>query len=229
MKEKVLVVDDDVHIVEIVQAYLEKDGYRVLTALDGRRALELATKEHPALLILDLMLPEMSGWDVMRALRPSSSVPVIMLTARDDPTDKVVGLELGADDYVVKPFDPKELLARVRAVLRRARPPEAQTPLAVGDVIIDPGRHEVRRGDKRIDLTATEFAILHVLARHPGMVYTRLQLLEAVQGEAYAGYERAIDSHIKNLRQKLEPDPRRPRYIVTVHGVGYRLEAGDAA
>jgi DNA-binding response OmpR family regulator len=229
MKEKVLVVDDDVHIVEIVQAYLEKDGYRVLTAFDGRRALELATKEHPSLLILDLMLPEMSGWDVMRALRPSSQVPVIMLTARDDPTDKVVGLELGADDYVVKPFDPKELLARVRAVLRRVRPLDAQTPLAVGDLTIDPGRHEVRLADKRIDLTATEFAILHVLARHPGMVYTRLQLLETVQGETYAGYERAVDSHIKNLRQKLEPDPRRPRYVVTVRGVGYRLEAGDAA
>jgi DNA-binding response OmpR family regulator len=229
MKEKVLVVDDDVHIVEIVQAYLEKDGYRVLTALDGRRALDLATREQPALLILDLMLPEMSGWDVMRALRPVSRVPVIMLTARDDPTDKVVGLELGADDYVVKPFDPKELLARVRAVLRRVRAPEAQAPLTAGDLVIDPARHEVRLAGKRIDLTATEFAILHVLARHPGTVYTRLQLLENVQGEAYAGYERAIDSHIKNLRQKLEPDPHKPRYVVTVHGVGYRLEAGDAA
>ncbi len=229
MKEKILLVDDDVHIVEIVQAYLEKDGYRVLTAFDGRRALEIATKEHPALLILDLMLPEMSGWDVMRALRPASQVPVIMLTARDDPTDKVVGLELGADDYVVKPFDPKELLARVRAVLRRVRPPEEEAPLTVGDLVVDPARHEVTRDNQRIDLTATEFAILHVLADHPGRVYTRLQLLESVQGEAYAGYERAVDSHIKNLRQKLEPDPRHPRYVVTVHGVGYRLEAGNAA
>ena len=229
MKEKVLVVDDDVHIVEIVQAYLEKDGYRVLTAFDGRRALEIAARERPALLILDLMLPEMSGWDVMRALRPTSQVPVIMLTARDDPTDKVVGLELGADDYVVKPFDPKELLARVRAVLRRVRPSEEKASLTVGDVVIDPARHEVRLAGKRIDLTATEFAILHVLARHPGTVYTRLQLLESVQGEAYAGYERAIDSHIKNLRQKLEPNPREPRYVVTVHGVGYRLEGGDVA
>jgi two-component system, OmpR family, alkaline phosphatase synthesis response regulator PhoP len=227
VKEKVLVVDDDAHIVEIVQAYLEKDGYRVLTAFDGRRALEIATREHPALLILDLMLPEISGWDVMRALGPASQVPVIMLTARDDPTDKVVGLELGADDYSVKPFDPKELLARVRAVLRRVRAPEEKAPLRVGDLIVDPARHEVRRGDLRVDLTATEFAILQIMARHPGTVYTRLQLLESVQGEAYAGYERAIDSHIKNLRQKLEPDPRKPRYVVTVHGVGYRLEAGD--
>jgi len=227
MKEKILVVDDDAHIVEIVRAYLEKDGYRVLSALDGRRALEMARKEQPALLILDLMLPEMSGWDVVRALRQSSQVPVIMLTARDDPTDKVVGLELGADDYVVKPFDPKELLARVRAVLRRVRQPEPHVAVEVGDLLIDAGRHEVRRAGERIDLTATEFAILAALARHPGMVYSRLQLLEDVQGEAYAAYERAIDSHIKNLRRKLEPDPLRPRYVVTVHGVGYRLEDGN--
>jgi len=228
MKEKILVVDDDRRIVEIVSAYLEKDGYRVVPAYDGRQALELAARERPALLILDLMLPEMSGWDVMRSLRQTSDVPVIMLTARDDPTDRVVGLELGADDYVVKPFEPKELLARVRAVLRRARPAEARAPLVIGELAIDPERHEVRLGDRRIDLTPTEFAILHVMARHPGVVYSRLRLLEAVQGDTYEGYERAIDSHIKNLRQKLEPDPRQPRYVVTVHGVGYRLEVGDA-
>lgn len=229
MKEKILVVDDERQIVDIVRAYLERDGYRVVAAYDGRQALEVAQRERPSLLVLDLMLPEMSGWEVMRSLRKTSEAPVIMLTARDDPTDKVVGLELGADDYVVKPFDPKELLARVRAVLRRARPPEQREVLAVGDLTVDPGRHEVRLGAHRIDLTATEFAILEVLARHPGMVYTRLQLLETVQGDAYQGYERAIDSHIKNLRQKLEPDPRRPRYIRTVHGVGYRLEASDVA
>lgn len=229
MKEKILVVDDERQIVDIVRAYLERDGYRVVVAYDGRQALQVAQRERPALLVLDLMLPEMSGWDVMRALRTISDAPVIMLTARDDPTDKVVGLELGADDYVVKPFDPKELLARVRAVLRRSRRPEQREVFAVGDLTVDPGRHEVRLGDHQIELTATEFAILEVLARHPGMVYTRLQLLEAVQGDAYKGYERAVDSHIKNLRQKLEPDPRRPRYIRTVHGVGYRLEASDAA
>jgi DNA-binding response OmpR family regulator len=228
-KEKILVVDDEKQIVDIVRAYLEKDGYRVLAAYDGRQALELAARERPALLVLDLMLPEMSGWDVMRSLRQTSDAPVIILTARDDPTDKVVGLELGADDYVVKPFEPKELLARVRAVLRRLRPPEAREIVTVGDLTIDPGRYEVRLGDRRIDLTPTEFALLQLLARHPGMVYTRLQLLEAIHGDAYEGYERAIDSHIKNLRQKLEPDPRRPRYVLTVHGVGYRLEASDAA
>ncbi|HUS83389.1 MAG TPA: response regulator transcription factor [Dehalococcoidia bacterium] len=229
MKEKILVVDDDRHIVDIVRAYLEKDGYRVVAAYDGRQALEAAAKERPALLILDLMLPELSGWDVMRSLRQTSQVPVIMLTARDDPTDKVVGLELGGDDYVVKPFDPKELLARVRAVLRRTQPVGPRAPITVGQLIIDAGRREVRLGEKRVDLTATEFAVLLVLARHPGMVYTRLQLLEEVQGEAYAGYERAIDSHIKNIRRKLEPDPQRPRYVVTVHGVGYRLEGGDVS
>lgn len=229
MKEKILVVDDDRHIVDIVRAYLEKDGYRVVAAYDGRQALEAAAKERPVLLILDLMLPELSGWDVMRSLRQTSQVPVIMLTARDDPTDKVVGLELGGDDYVVKPFDPKELLARVRAVLRRTQPVGPRAPITVGQLIIDAGRREVRLGEKRVDLTATEFAVLLVLARHPGMVYTRLQLLEEVQGEAYAGYERAIDSHIKNIRRKLEPDPQRPRYVVTVHGVGYRLEGGDVS
>lgn len=228
-KEKILVVDDEKQIVDIVRAYLEKDGYRVVAAYDGRQALELAARERPALLVLDLMLPEMSGWDVMRSLRQTSDVPVIILTARDDPTDKVVGLELGADDYVVKPFEPKELLARVRAVLRRLRPPETREIITVGDLTVDPGRYEVRLGDRRIDLTPTEFALLQLMARHPGMVYTRLQLLEAIHGDAYEGYERAVDSHVKNLRQKLEPDPRRPRYVLTVHGVGYRLRASDAS
>lgn len=229
MKEKILVVDDEREIVEIVRAYLEKDGYRVIAAYDGRGALEAAKRERPALLVLDLMLPELSGWDVIRSLRQTAETPVIMLTARDDPTDRVVGLELGADDYVVKPFDPKELLARVRAVLRRARPPEERSPLTLGELVVDPGQHEVRLAGRLIDLTATEFAILHVLASRPGMVYSRLQLLEAVQGDAFQGYERAIDSHIKNLRRKLEPDPAHPRYVLTVHGVGYRLKPPDAA
>lgn len=229
MKEKILVVDDEKQIVDIVRAYLERDGYRVVAAYDGRQALEVAARERPALLVLDLMLPEMSGWDVMRSLRQTSDAPVIILTARDDPTDKVVGLELGADDYVVKPFEPKELLARVRAVLRRLRPPEVRETITVGNLTVDPGRYEVRLGDRRIDLTPTQFALLQLMARHPGMVYTRLQLLEAIHGDAYEGYERAIDSHIKNLRQKLEPDPGRPRYILTVHGVGYRLRADDAS
>ena len=229
MKEKILVVDDEKQIVDIVRAYLEKDGYRVVAAYDGRQALELAARERPALLVLDLMLPEMSGWDVMRSLRQTSDAPVIILTARDDPTDKVVGLELGADDYVVKPFEPKELLARIRAVLRRSRAPESRETITVGDLTVDPGRYEVHLAGRQVDLTPTEFAILQLMARHPGIVYTRLQLLEAIRGDAYEGYERAIDSHIKNLRQKLEPDPGRPRYILTVHGVGYRLRPSDVS
>jgi len=229
MKEKILVVDDEKQIVDIVRAYLEKDGYRVVAAYDGRQALELAARERPALLVLDLMLPEMSGWDVMRSLRQISDAPVIILTARDDPTDKVVGLELGADDYVVKPFEPKELLARIRAVLRRSRAPESRETITVGDLTVDPGRYEVHLAGRQVDLTPTEFAILQLMARHPGIVYTRLQLLEAIRGDAYEGYERAIDSHIKNLRQKLEPDPGRPRYILTVHGVGYRLRPSDVS
>lgn len=228
-RERVLVIDDEERIVGIVRAYLEKEGFRVLTASDGREGLALARREKPDLIILDLMLPAMSGWDVCRELRRESATPVIMLTARDDDTDKIVGLELGADDYVTKPFNPKELVARVRAVLRRTRPAPEGKPLAAGDLLIDEARHEVRRGDELIALTPTEFGLLATLASSPGRVFTRLQLLERVQGEAFEGYERAIDSHIKNLRQKIEPDPRHPRYVLTVFGVGYKFaEQGDA-
>jgi DNA-binding response OmpR family regulator len=222
-RERILVVDDEARIVGIVRAYLEKEGFRVLTAGDGREALATARREKPDLIILDLMLPEMSGWDVCRELRRESATPVIMLTARDDDTDKIVGLELGADDYLTKPFNPKELVARVRAVLRRAHPSPQATALVAGDLVIDEARHEVRRGEAALSLTPTEFGLLAALAASPGRVFTRLQLLERVQGEAFEGYERAIDSHIKNLRQKVEPDPRRPRYVLTVFGVGYKF------
>lgn len=227
--DKILVVDDEERIVKIISAYLERDGYQVVTADDGPAALEVARREKPRLIILDLMLPGMSGMDVCRVLRQESKVPIIMVTARDDDTDKIVGLELGADDYVTKPFNPKELVARVRAVLRRvaeSTPSEAMTPpgvIVAGDLAIDLERHEVRRGDQLAALTPTEFDLLHTLASAPGRVYTRLQLLERVQGQAFEGYERAIDSHIKNLRQKIEPNPRQPRYILTVFGVGYRF------
>lgn len=228
-KEKILVVDDEERIVGIVRAYLEREGYRVLAARDGKEALALAAKEKPDLIVLDLMLPEMSGWDVCRELRRDSTVPVIMLTARDDDTDKIVGLELGADDYLTKPFNPKELVARVRAVLRRARPAPAAKAFAVGNLVIDVERHEVRRSGTPVALTPSEFALLETLAGSPGRVFTRLQLLERVQGEAFEGYERAIDSHIKNLRQKIEDDPRRPRLVLTVFGVGYKFaERPDA-
>jgi two-component system OmpR family response regulator len=227
--KKILVVDDEKRIVEIVQAYLEREGYMVITAYDGKTALDLARRETPSLIILDLMLPELSGWDVCRTLRKDSNVPIIMLTARDDTTDKIIGLELGADDYMTKPFDPKELVSRVRAVLRRYESGMTVTPqLNIGDLRINVERRTVRRGETNIELTTTEFDLLHVLAQSPGRVYTRMQLLDMIQGEAYEGYERTIDSHIKNLRKKIEPDPDHPMYIITVYGTGYRLEAPDA-
>lgn len=228
--KKILVVDDEKRIVEIVKAYLERDGYQVIAAYNGRTALDMARKEHPDLVVLDLMLPEVSGWDVCRALRKDSDIPVIMLTARDDITDKIVGLELGADDYVTKPFDPKELVSRVRAVLRRY---DGKGPvpniIRAGDLNIDIDRRTARRGDVNIELTSTEFDLLRVLAESPGRVYTRMQLLDKTQGEAYEGYERTIDSHIKNLRKKIEPDPNSPKYIITVHGAGYKFEENPDA
>jgi DNA-binding response OmpR family regulator len=236
----ILVVDDEAKISQIVTAYLQRDGYRVLRADNGRAALDLARADAPDLIILDLMLPEISGWDVCRSLRRDpklAGVPIIMLTARDEVADRIVGLELGADDYVVKPFDPKELVARVHAVLRRARDRRevaiAGRPSGIilrhGDLAIDRGRHEVRQGDKSLDVTRTEFDLLATLAEQPGRVFSRLQLLDAIQGEAFEGYERTIDSHVKNLRRKLEPDPRRPRYIQTVFGIGYKLVDQDRA
>lgn len=226
-RNKVLVVDDEKKIVDIVKAYLEKDGYKVVVAYDGREALTMARGQSPDLIILDLMLPEVSGWDVCRTLRAESKVPIIMLTARDEDTDKIVGLELGADDYVTKPFNPKELLSRVRAVLRRVEgTSEKRKIVEFAELSIDLERHEVRRGNELIELTPTEFELLKVLAEAPGRVFSRLQLLDRVLGDAYEGYERTIDSHIKNLRKKVEPDPDRPRYVLTVRGVGYKL-GGD--
>ncbi|MFC1962556.1 response regulator [Chloroflexota bacterium] len=224
MAKKILVVDDEKKIVEILKAYLERDGYQVIASYDGQSALELARRDSPDLIILDLMLPEVSGWDVCRELRKKSDVPIIMLTARDDTTDRIIGLELGADDYVTKPFDPKEIISRVRAVLRRGEGKVvSKATLNVGDIMIDMEKRLVRCGDRKIDLTPIEFELLRVIAEYPGMVYSRMQLLDKVQGDAYEGYERTIDSHIKNLRKKLEPDPEHPKYIITVYGVGYKL------
>ena len=222
--KKILVVDDEKKIVDIVKAYLERDGYKVIVAYDGRLALQMARSESPELIVLDLMLPEVSGWDVCRSLRTESNVPIIMLTARDDDSDKIVGLELGADDYVVKPFNPKELVSRVRAVLRRAEGTAVKTKrIEFADLSIDLERHEVKRGDRLVELTLTEFELLRVLAEAPGRVYSRMQLLDKAQGSAYEGYERTIDSHIKNLRKKVETDPERPKYVITVRGVGYKF------
>ena len=227
---KILVVDDEKKIVDIVKAYLEKDGYKVIVAYEGKSALYIARTQLPDLIVLDLMLPELSGWEVCRALRGESNVPVIMLTARDDDSDKIVGLELGADDYMVKPFNPKELMSRVRAVLRRAEGVVTKVKkMEFADLTIDLERHEIRRGDTLVDLTPTEFELLRVLAESPGRVYSRMQLLDKVQGSAYEGYERTIDSHIKNLRRKVETDPEHPRFVITVRGVGYKFGEGAGA
>ncbi len=225
MAKRILVVDDEKKIVEIVKAYLEREGFKVTTAYNGRAALDSTRRQHPDLIVLDLMLPEISGFDVCRALRKESDVPIIMLTARDETTDKIVGLELGADDYVTKPFDPKELVSRIKAVLRRSQGQiVARNTLHIADLEIDVSKRLVKRGEDVIELTPIEFDLLKAMAEHPGQVFTRLQFLDRVQGEAYEGYDRTIDSHIKNLRKKIEPNPERPRYIITVYGVGYKLE-----
>lgn len=223
-RRTVLVVEDEPQIADIVRQYLEKDGYRVVVSADGARAAEEFSRLRPDLVLLDLMLPGLDGYEVCRRIRAQGTTPVIMLTARDEEADKLVGLELGADDYITKPFSPREVVARVRAVLRRARGSEPPAePIRVLDLEIDPVRFEARRAGTVLSLTPTEFKLLLTLARHPGRAFTRLQLIDQVQGYAFEGYERTVDAHVKNLRQKLEPDPRRPRYVLTVHGVGYRL------
>jgi DNA-binding response OmpR family regulator len=231
MPKKILVVDDERKIVRLVRDYLEQSGFTVLVAENGQQALHVFRSEKPNLVILDLGLPELDGLEVTRIIRRESQTPIIMLTARLEETDKLIGLELGADDYITKPFSPKELVARVRAVLRRCEGPagEAEPAIVAGDVTIDIGRRSATVGGRAVELTPTEFELLATLARNPGRVYSRLQLLEHVQGDAYEGYERTIDAHIKNLRQKIEPDPRNPRYIHTVYGVGYRFEEHHGA
>ena len=225
MPARILVVDDEVQIVRVLRGYLEQSGMAVLTAHDGREALRLARQERPDLIILDLMLPEMDGMDVCRTLRQESNVPIIMLTARVEETDRVLGLELGADDYVVKPFSPREMVARVRAVLRRGQPdPEAPSVLELGALRLDVTRHELTLGGQPVELTPSEFALLQALMGSPGRVFSRAQLLEATQGEAFEGYERTIDTHIKNLRKKIEDNPRRPKHLLTVHGLGYKIQ-----
>jgi two-component system alkaline phosphatase synthesis response regulator PhoP len=220
----ILVADDEPQIVRLVRDYLEHGGFAVVTAADGPSALRTARTTRPDLVVLDLGLPGLDGLDVARALRREGEVPIIMLTARSEESDKLVGLELGADDYVTKPFSPKELVARVRAVLRRAegmrRPGDV---IRASDVELDLSRMLVHVGGRRVDLTKTEIELLATLARQPGRVFTRAQLLDAVHGVAFESYERAIDAHVKNIRRKLEANPGAPRYLQTVFGVGYRF------
>jgi two-component system alkaline phosphatase synthesis response regulator PhoP len=224
----VLVVDDQADIVRLVRDYLERAGFHALTAGDGDQALQVARREHPDLVILDLGLPGLDGLDVARALRRDGDVPIIMLTARTEESDRVAGLELGADDYVTKPFSARELVARVRAVLRRGSAAREQGDVVrAGDgITLDVPRMETTVEGRRIALTPTEFQLLLHMARQPGRVFTRAQLLDAVHGVAIESYERAIDAHIKNIRRKIERDPRAPRLLQTVFGVGYRLSDG---
>ena len=224
----VLIVDDEPRIVEVARDYLEHAGFAVLTAADGPSALKTARSRKPDVIVLDLGLPGLDGLDVARTLRHESSVPILMLTARDDELDRVLGLEIGADDYVTKPFSPRELVARIRAILRRVdRRDEPSDRIEAGGVTIDLARMRVEADGRTVELTPTEFQLLVALARQPGRIFTRSQLLDAIHGLAFESYERAIDAHVKNLRRKLEPDPSRPRYVLTVYGVGYRF-AEDA-
>jgi two-component system alkaline phosphatase synthesis response regulator PhoP len=224
MNETILVVDDEPKIVKLARDYLAQGGFRVVTAADGTTAMAVARHERPDLVVLDLNLPGLDGLDVCRALRRESDVPIIMLTARVQETDRLIGLELGADDYVTKPFSPRELVARVRAVLRRVRGGLHQPGLVrAGDLEIDLHGHRVTRAGETIRLTRTEFNLLAVLAQHPGQTFSRAQLLDRLHGVAYEGYDRSIDAHIKNLRRKLEVDPTEPRYVLTVYGVGYKF------
>lgn len=228
MTQTILVVDDDLELRRLVQSYLSEEGFRPVTAANGREALFVAREENPDLIILDLMMPEMGGYEFIRVYSKEADVPVIILTAKVEEGDKILGLELGADDYVTKPFSLRELTARVRAVLRRSGKSGPETEiLRVADLTLDVGGRITHVGDSRVDLTPTEFALLAALMRVPGRTYSRLELLRQVQDSAYEGYERTIDVHIRRLRTKIEPDPGNPRYIETVFGFGYRFSTQE--
>jgi DNA-binding response OmpR family regulator len=225
MSKTIMVVDDEKRLVSLVESYLTQEGYRVLSANNGVEALPIASREKPDLIILDIMMPEMDGYGFMREHRKEKDTPIILLTARVDDDERVIGLELGADDYITKPFRPRELVARVRAVLRRAGKTEPQGKmLQVADITLDRDSRTVTVADRSVDLTPSEFDLMAALMTSPGHVFSRLDLLDIIQGVRYEGYERTIDTHIKNLRSKIESDPRSPRYIETVYGVGYRFK-----
>ena len=227
MSKTILVVDDAESLRTMVKSYLTQEGYRVVTAANGREALFVARQERPDLILLDLMMPEMGGFEFITAHNRDGDAPVIILTAKIEESDKVLGLELGADDYLTKPFSLRELTARIRAVLRRAEKSAAATSalLRVGELSLDRGSRLVSADGNTVELTPSEFDLLATLMASPGRVFSRLELLDKLQGDAYEGYERTIDVHIRNLRTKIEPDPRNPRYVLTVYGIGYRLAA----
>lgn len=224
----VLLVDDDPKIAKLLQSYFEKEDFTVFTALDGIAALQLFRDKKPDILVLDLMLPGMNGLDVCRQIRRENETPILMLTARDEETDRLIGLELGADDYVSKPFSPREVVARAKAILRRSRKTaDKKEPFKIGQFTVDTAGYTVATAGNTLDLTPTEYKIFELLATHAGQVFTRLQMVEQVQGIAFEGYERTIDAHVKNLRRKIGDNPKDPRIIQTVYGVGYKF-AGDA-
>jgi two-component system alkaline phosphatase synthesis response regulator PhoP len=229
MTERILIADDEQHILDTVSAYLKTDGYDVLTVRNGRDALFTFRHEKPDLVILDVMMPDMNGWETARMMRKESDVPIIFLTARVDDIDQITGLEMGGDDYITKPFSPRVVVARVRALLRRTggETQSEQTVYRVGAITLNLETHIVTLNDERIELTPSEFTLLQTFMARPERVFTRMELLDIVQGEAYAAYERTIDVHVKNLRIKIEDDPREPQYIETVYGVGYRMRKPD--
>ncbi len=229
MSARILVVEDDPNLLNALAYNLGQEGYAVTTAADGEQALETAHRENPDLIVLDLMLPKLSGLEVCRILRREMNVPILMLTARVEETDKIIGLEIGADDYMTKPFSIRELLSRVRAILRRAdmtrpTPTESEPPLKINDIEIDPARHRATRSGEALGLTPKEFDLLAFLAKNKGFVFSRDQLLENVWGYDYAGDTRTIDVHVRWLRRKIEEDPQRPRHLITIRGLGYKLE-----
>lgn len=230
MTKKILVVDDEPQIAKVLKAYLEKAGYLVLTAADGISAITTFQREKPDFMILDLNLPGMDGLEVCKVVRHDSNIPILMLTARVEEADRLIGLELGADDYVIKPFSPREVVARVKTIFRRTGSEvKPANIIEVGNLVINLDQHTILLAGKAIELTPTEFEILVVLAKNPRRVFSRFQIMEQAQGNAYEGYERTIDAHIKNIRLKLEPNPKKPIYIHTVFGVGYKLEEPDHA
>jgi two-component system alkaline phosphatase synthesis response regulator PhoP len=227
MARRILVVDDNPKITEVLSAYLTAEGFEVEIAADGPSAVAAVERHVPDLALLDIMLPGLDGVELTRRFQREHDLPVILVTARTDEVDRLIGLEVGADDYVSKPFSPREVVARVKAVLRRVERAEtrsAEEPLRVGGLVVDPAGREVAVDGRGVELTRTEFDMLQTMATHPGRVYTRMQLMEAAQGDAYEGYERTVDAHVKNLRRKLGDDPREPRFVQTVFGVGYKLE-----
>jgi DNA-binding response OmpR family regulator len=224
----VLIVDDDVKLVQLLKTYFDKEGFITYSANDGLDALQIVREKKPDIMVLDLMLPGLDGWDVCRRIRRDNDIPIIMLTARDEESDRLVGLEIGADDYVTKPFSPKEVVARTKAILRRThREVLRQETIRVGSLVIDLERHQVIQEGQIVDLTPTEFKILEIMAANAGKVFSRLQIVEQTQGYTFEGYERTIDAHVKNIRRKLERNPKEPQYILTVYGIGYKFDGGS--